>query len=113
MKRIRLTRDAPGIRAADRDRGRRNSTLIGEPWPRIPYMWCKPSRSETLASCLFNRRSARPPAPHVHWQHGLRRITSASLPGHEPEIPISATGARRKFWSGLASSLMNMRRVAG
>jgi hypothetical protein len=55
-------------------------------------MWCKPSKSETVASFPFNRRSARPPGPHVLWQHGLRRLTPASLPGHEPEIPISGTG---------------------
>lgn len=66
-----------------------------------------------VVSCPFNRRSARPPAPPVRWRRGLRKLTSASLPGRERAILISANGARRRSWSGLASSLMNMRQAAG
>jgi hypothetical protein len=102
------TRNDPAGRTVQR-----GLNLIVEPWPHIPFMLCKPSRSETVASRPFNRRSARPPARRVHWQHGLRRIMSASLLGHVLATPNSATGARRRFWSGPGSSLMNMRREAG
>jgi hypothetical protein len=83
------------------------------PCRRIPFTSCKPSRSETAASCPFSRRSVRRRAPPAHWLRVLHRPTSASLPGRERAIPILANGGRRKFWYARASSLTNTRRAAG